>query len=46
LDHKDDEGSGASPVERKAERPGAVQPGEEKGERGSHHCLKISKLGE
>ena len=33
--HRDDEGSGASPVQRKAERSGAVQPGEEKAERGS-----------
>ena len=37
--HKDDEGPEASPLGGKAERPGAVQPGEEKTERGSYQYL-------
>ena len=36
--HEDDDGPGAS-VQRKVERCEAVLPGEEKAERGSHHCL-------
>ena len=37
--HKDDEGPEASPLGGKAERPGAVQPGEDKTERGSYQYL-------
>ena len=37
--HKDDYRPGASPVWEKAERPGTVQLGEEKAERGSHNFI-------
>ena len=37
--HEDGEGPGASPLGRKAERPGSVQPGEEEIERGYYQCL-------
>jgi len=37
--YTDEEGPGVSPARGKAERPGAVQSGEEKAERGSRHCL-------
>jgi len=33
VGHKDDEGLGASPLRGNAERPEAVQPGEDKAER-------------
>ena len=39
---KDDERPRASPLSGKAERPGAVQLGEEKGERGSVSSLFIN----
>ena len=35
--HRDDEGPGASPVQRKAETPGTVQLGEEKAEGRCYH---------
>ena len=35
--HRQD--TGASPLGGKAERPGSVQPGEKKTERGSYQCL-------
>ena len=41
--HTDDEGPGVSPLRGKAERPGAVQPGEEKAERGSYQYLSVFK---
>ena len=37
--HKDDKGPEASPTQGKAERPGSIQPGKEKTERGSGQCL-------
>ena len=37
--HNVDIGPGASPIGGKAERPGSVQPGEKKTERGSDQCL-------
>ena len=37
--HKDDEGPGASALRGMTERPGTVQPREEKAERRSHLCL-------
>ena len=43
--HKDDEGAGASPFQGKAETCGC-SAGEEKAEKGSHHCLEITKVQE
>lgn len=37
--YKDDEGTGAPLLQGKPETPGAVQPAEEKTERGSYQCL-------
>ena len=42
-DQKDDEGPGVLTVWGKAERAGAVQPGEKKVERGYYQCLQILK---
>ena len=37
--HKDDEGTGASLLQGKAEGPGLVQPEKEKAEREPYKCL-------
>jgi len=37
--HKDDEGTGTSPLRGEAERAGLVQPEEEKAARGPNKCL-------